>query len=347
MSSIIIRLPAVKSAPDTRPSVCPSCGSDVLQGWGKYPKRVRDQFVSGVQTRRYKCPECQQTFRHYPEGVSRADQTARLSKLAAILWAFGLSYRRAEAVMGAFGVPLGRSTICRDVHALGAIVRQQRWKRQVKVLGVDGAWLRAMGEKQGVVVAVDLGTGEPVALQMVEEHDVAAVYAWLEELVSALGVEVLVTDDLNSYRQMATDLQVEHQICRFHMRRWVGVSLRSLRTKLDEEWAEALDQVERIVAEMPADGDRQLFALWRQVPARAPRAGRQASPLYQFRQIMIRLSEHWDRYRLYGTRAEVPTTNNGTERAIGKLKVRSRSVRGYKTTEGIQAAFQLCSGTLS
>ena len=248
---------------------------------------------------------------------------------------------------GAFGIPLGRSTVCRDVHALGKIVRQRRWKQQVKVLGVDGAWLRAMGEKRGVVVAVDLGTGEPVALEVVEEHDAEAVYAWLEELVAALGVEVIVTDDLSSYRQMATDLQVDHQICRFHMRRWVSSSLRSLRTKLDEEWHEIIDQVGQIVAEMPADGDRQLFDLWRRVPARAPRPGQQASPHYQFRQIIIRLSEQWDRYRLYRTRAAVPTTNNGTERAIGKLKVRSRSVRGYKTTGGIQAAFQLCSGTLS
>jgi hypothetical protein len=41
--------------------------------------------------------------------------------------------------------------------------------------------------------------------------------------------------------------------------------------------------------------------------------GRQASHSYQFRQNMIRLSKHWDHYRLYGMRADVPTTNNGTE----------------------------------
>jgi hypothetical protein len=198
-----------------------------------------------------------------------------------------------------------------------------------------------------VVVAVDLGTGEPVALEVVEEHDVEAVGAWLGQLVEEFGVEVIVTDDLGNYRQLANDLDVDHQVCRFHLRRWVGRSLRSLRTKLGEDKIPLLDQVDQIVADMPADGDRRLFDLWRQIPARSPRAGEQATPLYQLRQLLIRLSEQWHRYRLFAERPDVPTTNNGTERAIGKLKVRSSSVRGYKGEAGIQAAFQLCGGTLN
>jgi hypothetical protein len=156
-----------------------------------------------------------------------------------------------------------------------------------------------------------------------------------------------VTDDLSSYRPMARELGVEHQICQFHMRRWVGGSLRSLRNRLHEKWHDLIDEVGQIVADMPADGDRRLLKLWQGIPARAPRPGQQATALYQLRQITIRLSEHWGRYRLYGIRADVPTTNNGTERAIGALKVRSRTVRGYKTETGIRAAFQLCSGRLS
>lgn len=347
MSSITLCLPDVNPAPGERPATCPYCGSKVLQGWGRYRKRVRDQFLDEVMTRRYRCLKCQRTFRHYPVGVSRAEQTARLSKLAALMWAFGLSYRQVEAIMAAFGVPLGRSSVCRDVQALEEGVRRRRRQRRVKVLGVDGAWLRAMGEKRGVVVAVDLGNGDPVALEVVEEQDVEAVRAWLKELVVALGVEVIVTDDLSSYRQMTTDLGVDHQICWFHTRRWVGKSLRSLRTRLGAAWQEILDEVGQIIADMPAEGDRRLFDLWQQIPAQAPQPGQRASALYQLKQVIIRLSEHWDRYRLFGTRGDVPATNNGTERAIGKLKIRSQSVRGYKSPAGIQAAFQLCSGSLS
>ena len=346
MADIVLRLPDVKQVPENRPKRCPHCGADVLQGWGYLPKPVRDQFLREVAVRRYCCVECGQTFRHYPDGVGRADQTTRISKLAAILWAFGMSYRQAAAVMCAFGVQLSRSSIWRDVQALSEAVRRRRRQRSVRILGVDGAWLRAQGEKRGVVVAVDLGTGEPVALEVVEEHDVEAVCAWLGELVEELGVEVIVTDDLGSYRQMAIDLNVDHQVCRFHMRRWVGRALRNLRTKLGEDQIPLLDRVGQIVADMPADGDRQLFDLWRQIPARAPQAGKQATALYQLRQLLIRLSEQWHRYRLYAERSDVPATNNGTERAIGQLKVRSSSVRGYKSEVGIQAAFQLCGGTL-
>jgi hypothetical protein len=31
----------------------------------------------------------------------------------------------------------------------------------------------------------------------------------------------------------------------------------------------------------------------------------------------------------------VPWTNNGTEQAIGRMKMRSRTVRGYKTPTGL------------
>lgn len=347
MASIVLCLPEVKEAPGKRAERCPHCGASVLQGWGRCRKPVRDQFLQEVAVHRYRCTECRCTFRHYPEGVTRADQTGRLSKLAAIMWAFGLSYRQVEAIMGAFGVRLGRSSVWRDVQALGEEMKRRRWWGRVRVLGVDGAWLRAKGEQTGVVVAVDLGTGEPVGLEVVDEHDFQAVLAWLAELVEALGVEVIVTDDLMQYRQMAAELGVDHHVCAFHMRRWVGRSLRSLTKKLGTEWRGILDEVRQIITEMPADGDLQLFELWARIPAQPPKAGEKASALYQLRQILVRLSEYWSGYRLYMEKGDVPSTNNGTERAIGKLKIRSRSVRGYKSDAGIQAAFQLCSGTFS
>lgn len=37
----------------------------------------------------------------------------------------------------------------------------------------------------------------------------------------------------------------------------------------------------------------------------------------------------------------VPSTNNGTERIIGRLKGRSHSVRGYKSQAGIESLFHL------
>lgn len=54
--------------------------------------------------------------------------------------------------------------------------------------------------------------------------------------VEAWGVEVLVTDDLGSYRQVARQLHTEHRICHFYMRRWVGRRRRGLQRQLDATW---------------------------------------------------------------------------------------------------------------
>jgi hypothetical protein len=52
---------------------------------------------------------------------------------------------------------------------------------------------------------------------------------------------------------------------------------------------------------------------------------------------LIRLSEHWESYRIFDWQPEVPWTNNGTEQVIGRMKMRSRTVRGYKTQPGMLA----------
>jgi hypothetical protein len=45
-----------------------------------------------------------------------------------------------------------------------------------------------------------------------------------------------VTDDLNAYRKVAEQPDLEHQICQFHVRRWVGLMLHELRQNLPEDW---------------------------------------------------------------------------------------------------------------
>ena len=57
----------------------------------------------------------------------------------------------------------------------------------------------------------------------------------------------------------------------------------------------------------------------------------------ELRQLPIRLSEYWSHYRVFDWQNGVPWTNNGTEQVIGKMKVRSRTVRGYKSKAGMLA----------
>jgi hypothetical protein len=83
-----------------------------------------------------------------------------------------------------------------------------------------------------VLVAVDLGEGQPVAVGYVDEHDPQAVRRWLEPLVQRLGVSIIVTDNLMMYKVVAKRLNLEHQICQFHVRRWGGRALKELQNTL-------------------------------------------------------------------------------------------------------------------
>lgn len=85
---------------------------------------------------------------------------------------------------------------------------RRKWQ-PARVVGVDGAWLRG----QGVMVAVDLGDGQPLAIAAIDEKDRAAVLRWLRDLKQRHGIGVLVSDDLPMYRSLTEQLEVGHQVC--------------------------------------------------------------------------------------------------------------------------------------
>lgn len=55
-----------------------------------------------------------------------------------------------------------------------------------------------------------------------------AVPRWFAVLVQQHGICVLVADDLFSDKVVAEKLQLRHQICQFHIRRWLRQTLRQL-----------------------------------------------------------------------------------------------------------------------
>lgn len=345
MPILTLRLPVVKLAPTERPAFCPRCGWKRLMRWGTPTKAVRDPHVHQVAVQRYRCCRCRHAFRVYPDGVDRATQTQRLRQLAALTWAFGLSTRAVVAVFGAFGLELSRMSVWRDGQELTTQTCQQRQARSVRVLGVDGAGTRVRSQPRGLVVAVDLGRGVPLAVAELDEKDPAAVLAWLEPLVQQLGVEVIVTDDLNGYRRVAEDLGVYHQVCQWHVWRWVGRALTALRPQLPT-WHPVIDEVWTLVRTLPPDGAQRLLHLWAQLPAEGA-AFRQKTALDRLRQIIQHLHHGWPTYRLTLERPEVPRTNNGTEQVIGHFKSRSKPLRGHKAWYGVERTLLLSSGMRS
>jgi transposase-like protein len=264
-----------------------------------------------------------------------------LRLFAVICWRLGLSYRGVSAIVGGMGVELCAMTVWRDAQGEERRLRRKNEWKPVRVLGLDGAYVLGWGEKRPVLVAVDLGEGQPVAIGYVDEHDPQAVQRWLEPLVHKLGVSVIVTDDLLMYKVVAKRLNLEHQICQFHVRRWVGRTIKELGNSLPKEWLWVLEEIKVLIEELPPEGNKRLYALWKQVKTPRGRHTGQYTPINQLRDLLIRLSETWESFCTFYTDPAIPWTNNGTERVIGRMKMRARTVRGYKTWPGMQTGLML------
>lgn len=342
MSIVTIHLPEVKSKEENRPRQCPKCSGETFQRWGGEERSVRDPHIKQVTVYRYRCCRCHHTFRHYPQGIDQAQQTQRLRVLAAVAWTLGLSYRGISGLFAAFGVTISRMAAWRDVQQRAQQLRSQ-WKgKKVRVIGVDGAYVLGWGKKQPVLVVIDLGTGQPITVGYVDEKDPRAVKRFLEPLVQQLGISVMVTDDLSSFKNVADKLQLEHQICQFHVRRWVGRALHELEHSLPEEWVWMVNEIRQVIDDLPIEGDKRLVALYRQLPpSQMGRLGAEYTPVEQLRSVIIRLAENWARFRVFDWQPDVPWTNNPTEQGIGKMKMRARTVRGYKTWPGMSSGLMV------
>jgi len=340
MSIVVLKLPDVKRETGARPRTCPYCGGGTFQRWGQVKKSVKDTRKRSIRVYRYRCCHCERTFRYYPEGCSVADQTERLKLFAVICWTMGLSHRGVSRMLSGLNIFLSHMSIWRDAQAQAVrIQKQNRW-RKVRVLGVDGAVVLGWGKQRPVLVAVDLGQGDVVEVGYVSEYHPQAVERWLKSLMQRLGVGVIVTDDLNVYHYVTERLQLGHQVCQFHVRRWLGRTLKQLREEIPKEWLWVIDEVEELMEYLPPAGDKRLYWLWQRLGVRRTGRSKPFTALEQLRALLIRLSHRWQSYCAYQLE-EVPWTNNRTEQAIGRMKMRARTVRGYKTWQGMQTGLLL------
>jgi len=361
---ISVRLPRVEPEHYEQPKSCPyGCGGQQFKAHGikGEVKPLRDPHYHEVTAYRWRCLKCGRRFRVYPEGVSNDQQSARLKGLSVLLYVLGLSYGAVEDILVAFHTPLAKTTVYLNVQAAGVAARQQQ--RQVvlqggkrAVIGSDGTYVKVKGEEVGVQVVVDDATGELLGLEIITHESTEAVLEVVRAVAEQVKAEVLVSDDLDSYKGVANALGLEHQICRSHVKRNVDDLADALRDQLQagEPVPEGVDSTpERLLGDVellrelvrvrPADGEEQLAQLherYRAVPP--PKAGKRHTVWWRFRMLVVRLWERWLRLTLDQRRDDLDGTNNSSERCIGWwLKEHYRVMRGYKRTESIRNVFSL------
>lgn len=340
MAIVTLRLPDVKASQAARPRTCPYCHHPVLQRWGGCQRQIKDTLLQQAWIYRYRCSSCRRTFRHYPAGISSAQQSQRLAVLAGVCWVLGLSLRATSAILSAFPVALSHTSVWRDVQALSTRMKRHR-PEKIRFLGIDGMYPKLAGQEQPTVVAVDMGTGKPVAIWPISEKDWRAVVKRLGPLVKAFGVEVIVTDDLKELAVAAQHLGLAHQVCHFHLLRWLWHALNKLRPQLEETHQVLIDQIWQMAKERPAGAQLRLFAIWQQLQARRAKETK-TSALYRLRLLVLKLQENWQKYALDQLQSGVPSTNNATEQAIGRWRIRSHNARGFKSWQGLEASFLVC-----
>ena len=207
----------------------------------------------------------------------------------------------------------------------------------MRVMGQDGAYVKGWGGVQPVLVAVDLGTGEPVAPGYANEKDPKAARRFLEPLVQRLGVRVIVTDDLVTSSKWLSSWTWGSRFANFTCAAGWVARCGTWKRPYPKRWQWVITEVKHILDELPAGGEKRLVELWRQLlVSRQGRMREAYAPLDQLRYLLARLMRDYPRYRVFDWQPEVPWTNNATERAIGKMKMRARTVRGYKNWPDMQ-----------
>ena len=322
MPRVRFTLPEVNKYPDARPLSCPNCAGVAFHKHARLQKPIKDLYIERVTVVRYKCVDCGGTFRSYPDGVDGHTQSKRLRAVAALSWALGLSHRSVGHLLTALGCELSRMCSWRDVQEAGKLAMgacKRRVSARVAVVGADETVLKLKGDKVVAGFVMDAASGRLVGIDLLVERDSAGFLDWLSGYVQELGVKAIVSDDLSTYKPAAEELGLDHQICLAHVRKNVSRRLGEI-----EGWDWYKARIWLLLSELPESGGAELMRMEHKVRENA-----------ELRRLVVELSNKWRsltrRKRIRG----LPETNNCTERVIGRSKVRYKTVRGYKSVEGM------------
>jgi hypothetical protein len=92
----------------------------------------------------------------------------------------------------------------------------------VLVAGADTTFVVCNREQVTIAVGVDALTQGVLEIELVDAESIEALKPFVENLVDTFELEVLLSDDQDSYKRLADDLAIQHGICRAHVNRNVA-----------------------------------------------------------------------------------------------------------------------------
>jgi len=226
-----VRISPVEPGVYELPKRCPhpNCdGKHFQKHQAHCAKAIRDPKHEAVEAQRYLCLRCGGTFRVYPKGVSRAQQSDALKAFSVLLYVLGLSYGAVSDALDALQILLGKAlflsktTVYRNVQASGQETRHLRWAwlqqgRRIRVIGADLTRVQCQGESLVIGVVVDDLKGIELSVDILDDETAETQVAWLRQIAEQVGAEVLVSDDADAFKIVADELGLAHQVCRAHV----------------------------------------------------------------------------------------------------------------------------------
>jgi len=354
-------LPPVKSTEITPPQVCPyeGCQGVHIQFFQAVRKPIRDTVYEAVVAHRYRCLRCQRTFRVYPPGVSRDETSQRVKGLAVMLYLLGLSYGAVSLALDALGVYLCKTSVYNAVQAAAKRVPGLRRNEvfgelKTPAIGGDVTSVKCKGQWLHLGLSVDDTSGLVLTVDELAAEDAETLKEWIEPIASAVGADLLVTDDADGFKTVADELGLDHQVCKSHVKRNTEALIENLKEATSkgedaslaaigvtpEQAVADLERLGQLIRTRRPEQQSELETMHqRYIAAAPPRSGERASLAYRLRLLFLDRWNLWPsltRYRTWqGPRGEtIDGTNNGCERAIGWwIKERYRTMRGYKRPE--------------
>jgi transposase-like protein len=351
-------LPRVEPSEFKVLTVClyPGCGGKHLELHQTVVKPVKDTEYQAVSAHRYRCLRCGRTFRVYPQGVTHDQTSQRVKGLGVFLYLLGLSYGAASLTLEALGVYMARSSVYAAVQAAAEKVPGMKRHEvfagiRTPALGGDVTSVKCKGEWLPLGLSVDDTTGLVLTVDQLTAEDADTLKGWLEPIAQAVDAKLLVTDDADSFKTVADQLGLEHQVCKGHVKRNTETLIDNLKPMVESDQDGSLAALgltpeqarhdlqrlaELILSRRPEEEDELAEIHQRYTGAVPPGPGEKASLAYRLRLLFLDRWNLWrrlTRYRTWrGPQGEtVDGTNNGCERAIGWwVKERYRTMRGYK-----------------
>jgi transposase-like protein len=351
-------LPRVEPNVITLPSTCPyeDCEGTHFQHHQEVMKPLRDTVYPQVVAHRYKCLRCHRTFRVYPTGVSKAHTSQRVKGLAVMLYLLGLSYGAVSLALEALGVYMCKSRVYDVVQAAAEKVpglKRQEVFAEVKTpaMGGDVTSVKCNGKWLPLGLTVDDTTGLVLTVDKLSGEDTETLKEWMEPIAEAVGADILITDDADSFKTVADELGLDHQVCKGHVKRNTEALIESLKPAAaqDEDGSlstigvapeQGVADLERlgklILTRQPKEQTELGTMHFRYLEAAPPGQGERATIAYRLRLLFLDRWNLWSRLTRYRTwqgpeGQTIDGTNNASERAIGWwIKERYRTMRGYK-----------------